>query len=86
MPKINSDYIQGINGCNVDLNLPSQFHMACCSCGLDHFIIFEIVKKNTLRLTIYRDDHMTEAHRKSHRFECSPRKRKPSTKGKGNAK
>jgi hypothetical protein len=74
MPKIKSDYLEASNGTIMDIPCPGQFHLACCSCGLDHLLLFNPGKKGFVQITVYRDDHMTEAHRKQNKFDCRPKR------------
>jgi hypothetical protein len=70
------DYNEHGNGDQLVVNLSGSGwsqHIACCDCGLDHLFIFEKGKKDTVIITVYRDDRRTTDLRKGSKFRCRPR-------------
>ena len=73
MPK----YVEHINGSKLFIDLSGtgwSQHIACCDCGLDHLMIFEKGKKDSVIVTIYRDDMRTLELRRGEKFRCRQKK------------
>lgn len=71
-------YDQVYNG--ESFEVPKEWYIACCDCGLVHRLKFKIINKKTLKVRVWREPVHTRARRKALGRKIVKTARKPVKK------
>jgi hypothetical protein len=55
--------VRVVNGQPLILKAHNGYYEKCCRCGLTHLTIYEVMDKNTIRMTTYRDEYRSKRKR-----------------------
>jgi len=53
-----------INGQPIRYKSGYVYHEGCCDCRLMHTVMYRVVGKNTVEVTVFRNDFLTKRNRK----------------------